>query len=457
MKERNPLTFLVPILILVTLILYAFYEFRNQIDNQIFLPVAAAIAVVIYLSTLIDIRIGIAISILTIAVSPEMEVGGVGNLRFEDFIVPVLLFSWLSRASSHKEAFQPAIIGKGYLTFIIMAGFASLFGILSETISGMKPFYILGKMVEYLLIYLIILNNIRTKTDAEAFVIYTMLVTMIASAYSFTRSPIINPSESSKIMGPLGETANIFGGYMVMNTSIFLGLFLHVRTIAQKAVVMFCIIGLFYIVLLTFSRTSFSAFFAGLIIFGILKGRKLLILTILLFVIFLATAPQDVINRIRTIIDVGYFSGPAAWTSRMDSWEMYSNYVSSNNPILGHGLGSVNLGDVDNEYVKVYVDTGILGLLAFLWMLFILGRAVNKFYPLMKPEGLLTGYVAGYMIAYFALLVHCVGATPFTSIRTMEQFMIMTGLANAIINNYAEWEGLKQPDKEQEFNFRSSI
>jgi hypothetical protein len=113
--------------------------------------------------------------------------------------------------------------------------------------------------------------------------------------------------------------------------------------------------------------------------------------------------------------------------------------------VLGFGIASLPLGEVDNEYVRVLVDTGLTGLGVFLWLLFVLGRAANRLVGLLPAGTFERGFAAGYWMLFGTLLVHAVGATSFTAIRTMESFMVLTGLFGALHHRHPEWLPSQDP------------
>jgi hypothetical protein len=80
-------------------------------------------------------------------------------------------------------------------------------------------------------------------------------------------------------------------------------------------------------------------------------------------------------------------------------------------------------------------------------MLARIGRSANDLYKLLDPWTFSKGYAAGYLIAFFTLVVHAIAATSFTSIRTMECFILMTGFTLCLAHHREAWRlgGLQKP------------
>src|SRR4030095_15845006 len=96
-------------------------------------------------------------------------------------------------------------------------------------------------------------------------------------------------------------------------------------------------------------------------LFGLFKDRRLLVVTLIVGLITPVIAPTAIMDRISTIAGVASGDQPTSWSSRVFAWQTLGGRALSESPVVGFGLASVNLGMVDNEYVRVLVDTGILG------------------------------------------------------------------------------------------------
>jgi hypothetical protein len=295
----------------------------------------------------------------------------------------------------------------------------------------------MGKFVEFFLIYLLLVNNITRREEFRALASFAILVAlasalMVSNAFADERG-------SGRLNGPLGETANMYGGYLILNIAIALGLFLQARSgparFASAAAVVLLGIPLLY----TYSRTSFVAIMAAALLYGVFKDRRLLVLALVAAVLTSVAAPENIWNRIASISGVATGDEPSSWTSRVWAWQVAGGRALRENPLLGFGLASIKLGMVDNEYVRVLVDTGVLGLALFLWVLAGLlfkATSLSRRLPLQTFE---QGYASGYWIAFLAMMIHAIGATSYTSIRTMECFIVITGLFGALYNHAEEW------------------
>jgi O-antigen ligase len=82
---------------------------------------------------------------------------------------------------------------------------------------------------------------------------------------------------------------------------------------------------------------------------------------------------------------------------------------------------------MDAQFVRVLVETGLIGLAAFLWLLWRLLRVAwnaHQRFAGSRFEGLTLGYIAGLV----AIIAHSVGANTFVIVRIMEPFWFMTAV-----------------------------
>jgi hypothetical protein len=424
------------LLTLVPLGLLLYGLFKGS-DADLHFQIGVAAGFLVYIVTFIDLTLGLAILIACVGLSPELTIGGIQNLRLEDFIVPALLLSWITRIMQQRIPLAPILVSPALPLYGGAILVATMVGVASGTTTIWSAGLYMGKFAEFFLIYLLLVNNITRREEFRALALFSVMVAlasalMVSNAFSDDRT-------SSRLNGPLGETANMYGGYLILNLGIALGLFLHSATAATRAAFACAVVLLGIPLLYTYSRTSFVAILIASLLFGVLKDRRLLIVTLIVGLVTPVIAPASIMDRISTIAGVATGNEPSSWSSRMFAWQSLGGKALSESPLVGFGLASVNLGMVDNEYVRVLIDTGLLGLALFLWVLIGLGIRATSLIDRLTSHTFERGFASGYWIAFIAMAVHAVGATSYTSIRTMECFIVLTGLFGSLYNRCEEW------------------
>jgi len=132
---------------------------------------------------------------------------------------------------------------------------------------------------------------------------------------------------------------------------------------------------LMYSLLYSYSRGAYLGFVAALVVQGLFKNRKLLVLVILLLCTWRAVLPTSVLERITmTVDDDGKLESSSA--DRVLIWEDAEKLVLEN-PLFGTGFATYifmhrvkQYDDTHNFYLKMVVENGLIGLLLLFAVIF---------------------------------------------------------------------------------------
>jgi putative inorganic carbon (hco3(-)) transporter len=186
--------------------------------------------------------------------------------------------------------------------------------------------------------------------------------------------------------------------------------------LGYQALALFSAVCLMY----SLSRGGYVAFFAGWLILGLLRERKLLALLVVFLFTWTVVTPPAVQERVMMTYDEQNGSLDNSSATRFSLWEN-AMQVFQSNPVTGSGFntyaymhlnkrtdgGSGFYEDTHNYYIKVLAETGIVGLLIFLALLaqmcavgFRLFRTAED--PLLASIGLgLVGWLVCSVVANF--------------------------------------------------------
>jgi O-antigen ligase len=98
-------------------------------------------------------------------------------------------------------------------------------------------------------------------------------------------------------------------------------------------------------------------------------------------------------------------------------------------PFIGYGVTGFRF--MDAQYPRILVETGIIGMLAFTWLVYTLFR-VGIIFKKDHEDELLQGLCVGLISGLVGLLVHAIGANTFIIVRIMEPFWFLTGIVVAL-------------------------
>ncbi|MBW1802829.1 MAG: hypothetical protein JRJ85_19115 [Deltaproteobacteria bacterium] len=124
------------------------------------------------------------------------------------------------------------------------------------------------------------------------------------------------------------------------------------------------------------------------------------------------------------VVKVGGVKLDTSTSARLFSWRAASrDWIK--HPILGFGVTGYRF--VDAQYIRVLMETGLLGLILFFLLLSkIFKQAYIVFKESIDPfeKGLTMGFLAGFV----GLLFHSIGANTFIIVRIMEPFWFVTAM-----------------------------
>jgi O-antigen ligase len=215
--------------------------------------------------------------------------------------------------------------------------------------------------------------------------------------------------ESKRDGGPLGYGSNQTAAFLAMFTMFFWGVVQFVQRKKYKLICYGLVALTIFATMYTFSRGAYGAILVSVFVLGALKNRKLLVLA----AVFLFTWQVVVPTAVRERIDMTENSNgtlEASANERVELWEAAELSILSN-PILGTGFATYqekdhvdNLRDTHNWYVKVLVETGIVGMIIVLVML---QQMLAVSYRLFKKaeDPLYRGLGLGLLLATCACIV----------------------------------------------------
>lgn len=201
-----------------------------------------------------------------------------------------------------------------------------------------------------------------------------LLIDRTALANSMSRS-WAHFDENKRDGGPLGFAgSNGLAAFLAQFAIFFWGFLQFVKTKKYKLLGYGLVALTLFATMYTFSRASYIAVVAGAFLLGVLKDRKLLILVGVFLFTWQLVVPKAVTERVNmTENSNGQLEASAQ--ERVDLWTEAKETIIRN-PIFGTGYATFqyghhedNLKDTHNWYVKVMLETGIIGAIIALVML----------------------------------------------------------------------------------------
>jgi hypothetical protein len=440
-------------LVLVSLLLLAAY---SMAPGMVRIPMLIFGGITVVLVAFTSVELSLYLLILSTLLSPELSFGGGGaaavaghetttqsrgvTLRLDDILLSIICLTWLFRMAIFKElgTVRQTPINQPIAWYWLATAFATLAGFYSGRV-GMYGFFFVLKYLEYFVVFYMIINQLHDEGTIRRYLMVMLLTCMAASLAGIAQIPS-GARVSAPFEGEVGEP-NTFGGYLTLMFSVVLGIFLHV----QEGYRRLWLSGLMLVILIPFvfteSRSSYLAFMAAMLLFLVYSQHKRLLMVMFLAGLILIpfALPQNVVDRVMYTFNqseqagqmkLGAIKVDTSTSERLKSWQNVLEHAFPRHPLLG--VGVTGGGFLDAQYPRVLLETGIIGLVFFLWLLRRIWVLLRQCYAQLH-DPIIKGASLGTLCGFGGLLVHAIGSNSFIIVRIMEPLMILLGLLLAAL------------------------
>jgi len=428
-------------IIAVTLVL-AFLN--TQIKPTTALMVIAGIA--IFTISFFNLEAALYILIFSMLLGPEIIlskfddsalVGRGITLRLDDFLLLLIGFSWFARNAAHKELglFIKTPLNIPILLFILACIFSTAWGMVMGRVKFLGGSLFVLKYIEYFIVYFMVANHLHSQKQAKRLVFCVLLTCFLASLYGLYQIPT-GQRLTAPFEGEMGEP-NTFGGYLLLIMGLAAGLLLYLRNGHgyYKVMLVVVILTAFPAFIFTLSRVSYIAFipmYFSLLIFS--ENKKPLVIGLVLGILIgpfvLPTAMKERMLYTFTQpaeqgqMKLGGVRLDTSTSQRVMAWrDAFRDFIKK--PVLGYGV--TGYGFMDAQIPRTLLETGIIGLIAFLNLWHSLFRvAYRRFRE--GTDHYSKGLALGYLCGFIALAFHALGTNTFIIVRIMEPFWLLAGV-----------------------------
>lgn len=425
------------------------------------LAVMAGLGLIVMIVAFVNTDFALFVLIFSMLLSPEFGAGGgvaEGRaivIRVDDLLLVLIAFTWFAKNALHKELglVLKTPLNLPIFIYLIACLFPTLLGVLADRVNLLSGVFYIIKYFEYYVVYFMVVNHIQKREDAKKFIIAAIVTALIISLYAISIIPT-----GERVTAPFegeGGEPNTLGGYLLLIMSIMAGLLLTLKKRKEK----YILAGLIFVALIPFlfslSRASWLGAIPAYFVFMIYSSKRHYLFVALLLVVIMAPimAPPAIKERV-----LYTFKGDPAFretqklagvTFDPSSSERIARYKRSfkrwaKKPILGYGV--TGAGFIDGQYNRTLEETGIVGLTAFLLLIYtVWAYAKNTFRNTKDPY--LKGLSLGLMAGLVGLMGHGIGSTTFIVLRIMEPFWFFVGMVVVLYQiELQEEEELKKPE-----------
>ncbi len=420
-----------------------------------FWAMAAVVGTAFFALGFLNPQLALYVVIFSMLLSPEIgkrDLSGSGfTIRLEDIMLVVMGFAWLTTSALKKDVglAVKTELNRPIFFYVFACVISTSYGIMIGNVeSPFTGIMFVLKYMEYFVVFFMTLNLTNSRTNIKTLVAALMITYVIVIIIGFAQIP-----GGGRISAPFeGEDAepNTLGGYLMLLLSLNITVFFHMKTRKTKIALAFMAFLAFVAILYTLSRSSWLSLFV-MYIFQIFytKGHRKKLIAILLAGLMFApfTMPDEVVERalytfqkkpgealfseaeaqyIREVYNVDVDSSTAARLGSMKS----ALRDFGKHPVLGYGVTGYMF--LDAQYHRVLIETGSIGMAAFLLLLFTTGRLLYRNMKNYTEDPLYSALTKGTFCAFMGLLVHAIGTNTFIIVRIMEPFWCLVALNLAI-------------------------
>jgi O-antigen ligase len=428
--------------IVISMLLLSGIVLLTTQQSTISVPGIAILALILFFIAFIDTDSAIIILIFSMLLSPEFgATGGSGRnvvVRADDLFLVVIFISWMSKMAINKELglLRSNPLNRPILIYIFVSVLATLIAGFQGLVNVKMSFFYILKYTEYFLLFFMVSNNLRDTDQVKTYVLLMLVTCFIVSGYAW----YLKFSGVERVAAPFdmtqtGGEANTLAGYLLLLIAVVLGLLVYSRSFNQSIALSGLLCFIVPPFLFTLSRGAWVGFVPMYLTMIIMtrRSRFLLVLgLILIIVISPLILPKNVKDRVDVTFESGktytvlgkQFTLAESGAVRVDAWSNILKKLAKR-PALGYGV--TGAGFIDSQFVRVLGETGLIGLVAFLWIIGAIIKYGKKTLRSVKDDwarGLTLGFLAGFI----GLLVQSFSASTFIIVRIMEPFWFLTAI-----------------------------
>ncbi|MBN2280617.1 MAG: O-antigen ligase family protein [Candidatus Marinimicrobia bacterium] len=411
--------------------------------------IAAAIGTGLVLATFYNTKLAIYILIFSMLLSPEFgsrtTTGSGFTIRIDDILLAIIVFTWIGKMAIYRELKlirkTPMHQAIGY--YMAVCVISTGLGMLRGDVNYLTGFFFLLKYFEYFVVFFMVYSYITKKADIVHFY-YAILATFFMVVL-VALSQVPNADRLTAPFEGEGGEPNTLGGYLLLIIAVNLSIIFYSNTLQKRwtkrsvlALTMLAVIPF----LLTNSRGSWVAGIPVAISYMLLKKSRNITISFVLLMLVLSPfiLPESVIERVTYTFreqqgyarslqeEVGGITLDTSASERLRSWRDAFQELPKH---MVFGFGITGWRFLDAQYMRVLIETGVVGFIVFLYLLYSISNGIWKIHK-NTADSFFKALSLGLFIGMLGILFHCIGANTFIIIRIMEPFYLLCGMVFSI-------------------------
>jgi putative inorganic carbon (HCO3(-)) transporter len=353
------------------------------------------------------------------------------------FLLAAML--WLV-AQRHTQPPAPASGLRRALLAFAAAGAISVLGSARPLAGWLEALRILTAVTMFIVVERLVhdgttLRRVLTAVYVSALfpLVYTVAGALAGGADAEVKKDLV------RITGPFNQS-NQFGRYLMVLLILGVAIWPHVsaRWGVLFTAILVCCAGF---LVLTYTRTALVGTVIGLVVVGAVKARRMLLVLLVVVLCTLLIVPQ--LSSRFTDLTAPPAPGernPNTLAWRLTYWAEVLPLANAN-PVTGIGLkGTESATDEakqpHNDFVRAYVETGLIGLGAYLAMLLAMVGVGIRAVRVSPAGSLARGVAAGFLGCTVAFIAVSLAANVVSNVVVLWYLYAIGGAAAAVVQMY---------------------
>lgn len=344
---------------------------------------------------------------------------------------------WLA-AQYRREGRLPGSPLRRALLMFVAAAAVSIVGAAHPAVVAQEAMRILSVVLMFVVLEQMMADE-RVMRQLLFAVYLSLLFPLAFTSFGFlTGNPLTEEKGGfTRITGPFLQS-NTFGRYLMVMIIFGVAIAPHLDKRFRRPLLGLLALSSVFL-LLTYTRTAILGAVLGLLVVGLVQGKRLLFGVVVFAICAMLLVPQLSSRFTGLSESSSLMTGPAnnSLTWRLGYWTEVLQLANSN-PVTGIGLGmTARQTDEEkqphNDFIRAYVETGLIGLGAYVAMLILLvtmGRRAVRASPRGSFE---RGVGAGFLGCALAFIADSVLANVISNVVTLWYLFAFAAAASAVV------------------------
>lgn len=412
--------------------------------SAVVLPLAVAGALVLVCLSLIHFTAYVAVMLVVrssvdLGRLSDASGGPVGRILNPSSILAIVFIiaavAWLAAQRDRDGRFPGSSLRTALLVFVAAAAL-SIVGARDAVASAVETVRILAAVMMFVVVEQLARDPRRMRVILAAVYGSLALPLFIVLVGFLTGGPRTEQKgEFVRIIGPFAQS-NVFGRYLMLLVVMGVAVYPHVEGRLRR-VLAGLLVGSTVCLLLTYTRSALIGAMLGLVVVGVHHNRRVLGG----LAVTAAVAALLIPGIAGRFTELGGESKNAASPGNTLEWRLwYWTEVlplARKNPVTGIGVAQTQLltekeVQPHNDFLRAYVETGLVGLSAYIATLVLLVRTGRRAIKRSAERTLERGVSVGFLGCVVAFIAASAVSNVFSNVVSLWYFFAFAGAASAI-------------------------